>query len=345
VALPVIALAGDGLSELDLQAYHSLMAVVDTNHVQASHGGTIDVAGARARAEQLVQQDLERLHDLMRLAQYPDFDAYTVGHSVRVALLVTLVAERLGLPKERMVELAAAALLHDVGKAQVPYDILFKPGPLNADERRIMETHPRLGGEMLLASGVANPWSVCAAFGHHVRHDRRGYPKLPVWARQSSATALIHVCDVFEALSAVRPYKPAFAPWDAYDIMVRDQGGFDPGALRVFVNAIGLFPPGSNVVLSDGSEGFVVRAGERPDRPSVQIRKRADGVAVDLDAAETCDLSDPANAELRVVRLLAPVHDAAESEEAAAVEAELARRPRSGPAEPIPIDPCDPAPA
>jgi len=339
-----VALVTDDLSESDVKAYHSLMAVVDSNHVQAARAGGVDVAAARAQAEQLVEKDLLRLHDLMRLAHYPDFDVYTVGHSVRVALLATLVTESVGLAKERMVELAAAALLHDVGKAQVPQQILFKPGALDADERRAIEEHPRLGGEILIASGEANPWSVCAAFGHHVRHDERGYPRLPPWVKSTSATRLIHVCDVFEALTAVRPYKPALAPWQAYELMVRDHGAFDPAALRAFVTGIGLHPPGSNVVLSDGSEGVVVRAGARCDRPVVQIRRRADGVALDVSSAESWNLSDREHEGVHVVRLLPSTSDDEEGVGWSGAPPGRRDAPATAVA-PIAVDSCDPTAA
>lgn len=296
-------LAG-ALPEKEMSVYHQLMEVVDTSHVLAARGQATDTSRTRARAEELVNDELGRLPELMRLAQYPDFDAYTVSHSVRVALLGTLVADRLGLAKELMVELATAALLHDVGKSQIPAEILFKNGPLTDDERRVMGHHPRLGAEILLESREANPWSVCAAYGHHIRHDRRGYPAVPRWVRLSRATALVQVCDVFEALTAVRPYKPPLTPQEAYSIILRDRHAFDPAALKAFTRAVGLFPPGSRVVLSDGSEGVVVRAGERIDRPSVQLRQAADGSALDLASAPTLDLAEPKNAALSVKELV-----------------------------------------
>jgi HD-GYP domain-containing protein (c-di-GMP phosphodiesterase class II) len=273
--------------------------------VNAARGGTIDVAGARTRAEGIVgSSDGRKLHELLTFAQYSDFDAYTIGHSVRVALLVTLVTERLGLERELMVEISAAALLHDVGKSQIPQEILYKSGPLTDDERRVISMHPRFGGEILLESREANPWSVCAAYGHHVRHDRRGYPTLPRWAQTSRATALIQVCDVFEALTAVRPYKPPLTPHEAYAIMLRDQKAFDPSALKAFVRAIGLYPPGSRVVLSDGREGIVRRAGEAMARPALEIRKLADGTALPFDASPLLDLGDPANAALTIQQIV-----------------------------------------
>ena len=297
-------LASGALPEQEVNAYHQLMEVVDTSHVLAARGQATDTARTRARAEALVTKDLGRLPELLRLSQYPDFDAYTVSHSVRVALLATVTADRLGLSKELMVEIASAALLHDVGKSQIPAEILFKNGPLSADERRVMAGHPRLGAEILLESREANPWSVCAAYGHHIRHDRRGYPEVPRWVRLSKATALIQVCDVFEALTAVRPYKPPLPPHQAYAIILRDRDAFDPVALKAFSRAIGLFPPGSRVVLSDGSEGVVVRAGERIERPKVALRRAADGTALELASAPTVDLSDPAHAALSIKQVV-----------------------------------------
>lgn len=299
-----VGLPADAVKEREVGAYHGLLEVVDTSHVLAARGRETDTSRARARAEALVNEELRQLPELMRLAHYADFDAYTVSHSVRVALLATLVADRLGVEKSLMVEIATAALLHDVGKSQIPSEIVFKNGPLTDDERHVMARHPKLGAEILLESREANPWSVCAAYGHHVRHDRRGYPEVPSWVKLSRATSLIQVCDVFEALTAVRPYKPPLTPKQAYAIILRDRHAFDPAALKAFTRAVGLYPPGSRVVLSDGSEGVVVRAGERIDRPTVEVRRHADGTALDLQSAPMVDLGDPAQAELSIVELL-----------------------------------------
>jgi hypothetical protein len=105
---------------------------------------------------------------------------------------------------------------------------------------------------------------------------------------------------VFEALTAVRPYKAAMSARAASEIMLQDRGSFEPGAFHALVRAIGLYPPGSRVLLSTGEHGVVVKAGVKIDRPLVRISHDPGGKP--LEEARTCDLT--ALDDLRVVRTL-----------------------------------------
>lgn len=257
--------------------YQHLLEVVELAHSNSGAGREIDVSDPRGTVEHVLPNLLDRPADLLRLARYPDYDSYTVGHSVRVALFAVLAGRHLGLPQPMLIELGTAGLLHDVGKGRIPDSILFKQGPLDDEERRVMKTHPALGVEALLSTGDAPPLAVAAAFGHHLRHDRKGYPDLAPWGRRSRVTALVQVCDVFEALTAVRPYKPSFTPRRALAIMLEDRGAYDPTAFAAFVAAVGFYPPGSRVRLTTGEEAIVVRAGAHPARPFVETLTGADG--------------------------------------------------------------------
>jgi len=94
---------------------------------------------------------------------------------------------------------------------------------------------------------------------------------VPCWHAVGKATALLHVCDVFEALTAVRPYKPALTPRRAFEIMLADRGSFHPGALQALVRCTGLYPPGSRVLLSSGERALVLVAGSDIERPAVRV--------------------------------------------------------------------------
>jgi len=96
---------------------------------------------------------------------------------------------------------------------------------------------------------------------------------MPDWHKPGFAAAVIHVCDVFEALTATRPYKKPMSPHRAYEIMFKDRAAFDPRPLSALVQALGLYPPGSEVVLTDGRRGVVARAGKNLDRPAVRLTR------------------------------------------------------------------------
>jgi len=122
---------------------------------------------------------------------------------------------------------------------------------------------------------------------------------MPRWAARSRVTALLQVCDVYEALTAVRPYKPALPPRRVYEVMLADSHAFDPGALNALMRTLGLYPPGSRVRLSSGEQATVTASGRRIDRPKVEVTHTPDGRRlmrndwrlVDLGSAETASLS------------------------------------------------------
>jgi hypothetical protein len=180
-----------------------------------------------------------------------------------------------------------------VGKGRIPDAILMKRGPLDDEERRLMQQHPVLGAEVLLATRDAPAYAVAAAWGHHLRRDGQGYPEFAPWGRASRVTSLIHVCDVFEALTAVRPYKTSCSPRRAFSIMLADPGSYDPSAFAAFVSAIGFYPPGSRLRLSDGSQALVLRAGAHPGRPIVEVRRTPSGKYVPSEEWRPLDLGEP----------------------------------------------------
>ncbi len=261
-----------------LRVYQSLYETVATNNIALNSDNRIDLDQARSSGEELVAVSDKGALDVMQFMRYPDFDSYTIGHSVRVAALGALLARELDWPRDLQNEIATAGLLHDLGKGSVPDEILFKPGCLSDDERQIMETHPVLGVRILLANGETNPIVLSAAWGHHIREDGRGYPVMPPWFARSSAAALIHVCDVFEALTAARPYKNPMCPRRAYEIMIKDKGAFQPLILAALIRTLCLYPPGSEVLLSDRRRAVVVAKGPTPGLPLVRITHDESGV-------------------------------------------------------------------
>lgn len=295
--------AGGDLDSL-IPVYQSLYSTVETAHGNALRDHELDLNGARTVSEKLLRSTQGNFMDIMQLVRYPDYDSYTVGHSVRVAMIAMLVAHKLGLTDSPLLELGTAALMHDVGKAKIPEEILFKPGRLTDEERRIIERHPRLGAHILLQNSQTSLLAISAAWGHHFRHDGSGYPVQSPWAITSKFTSLLHVCDVFEALTAIRPYKQALTPRRAYEIMVLDRGAFDPAALIAFVSAMGLYPPGNRVLLSSGERGIVVAAGENLERPRVQITHDQQGQPLAAADTRTLDLAAEEARNLSVTRSL-----------------------------------------
>jgi putative nucleotidyltransferase with HDIG domain len=282
----------------------TLFNATENVHVCGARGHSIDIDNVRGASEEFLQASRGNFMDIMQLVHYPDYDSYTVGHSVRVAMILVLVGHRLGMDKDFLIELGTAGLLHDVGKSKIPSEILFKEGALVQEERQIIERHPVLGAQILLSHRGISKLALTAAWGHHLRPDGRGYPVPTTWGVTDKVTALLHVCDVFEALTAVRPYKGSLTPRRAYEIMLKDQGGFDQRAFSTFLSAMGLYPPGSRVQLSNGRQGIVVSTGGDIEKPIVRFTHDSSGEALSPTDSRILDLGTPEAEGLSVVKFL-----------------------------------------
>lgn len=270
----------------DLHHYQDLAASLQQNHARALRDQVLSVDSAQSAVAGALLRLEQEPSGLLSLAAQDNVDRFTVGHSVRVALLALQVARAAGATRERLVEVGTAALLHDIGKSKVPQEILFKRGALDEDEWRWMAQHPRLGAEILLEQHDVDPHAVGAAFCHHLRPDGGGYPHTGLRIEQSATSRLVRVCDVFEALTAVRPYKRALTPLEAYAVMRRDPHGFDQRWFRLFVRTLGLFPQGSRVLLDDGSPALVLRQTADPAAPVVRLLGGPDGAELPADAPD-----------------------------------------------------------
>lgn len=163
---------------------------------------------------------------------------FTSGHSERVALFTDMIAEEIGLPDERRRRLKRAALLHDIGKLGVSNQILDKAGKLDDAEWQAVRHHPVLG-EKILARIKAFRELATIAGAHHERLDGKGYPRGLAAAAIDLETRIVTTADVFDALTAERPYRAALPVSDALVIMERDAGtALDPDCLAALRRAI-----------------------------------------------------------------------------------------------------------
>jgi HD-GYP domain-containing protein (c-di-GMP phosphodiesterase class II) len=150
-------------------------------------------------------------------------DTYSENHAQRVANTARHIGMRLGLPESDLVALYRGALIHDIGKMQIPAAILLKPGPLNAEEERQMRAHPVIG-ESIVRPVLSAGAELTIVRHHHERFDGGGYPdglaghKIPILAR------IVSVCDAYDALTIDRPYRTRRKPEEAIETLMRGAG-------------------------------------------------------------------------------------------------------------------------
>ncbi|GGD92843.1 metal-dependent phosphohydrolase [Aureimonas endophytica] len=168
---------------------------------------------------------------------------FTSGHCERVTLFADMIAEGLGLSPERRRILRRAALLHDIGKLGVSNSILEKPGKLDEEEFRVMRSHSLLG-ETILSRIAAFRELAEIAGAHHERLDGKGYPRGLTAAQLSLETRIVTTADIFDALTADRPYRAAMPVSKALAIMRGDLGtAIDPICLAALEEALHDFLP------------------------------------------------------------------------------------------------------
>lgn len=200
---------------------------------------------AMAPAMQSVEVDEDYLDDIASaFADVVDAKSpFTAGHSKRVTLYADMVAETLGLDAPHRRFIRRAALLHDIGKLAVSNQILDKPGKLDEAEWRAVRSHP-LHSQQILERVHAFAALAPAAGAHHERLDGKGYPHGLAGDAVSLEARILTVADVFDALSAERPYRKAMAVAEALAIMDRDVGSaFDPACMDALHTALARLEP------------------------------------------------------------------------------------------------------
>lgn len=245
---------------------------------------------------------------MLDLGRYERYDAFTFGHSVRVCLMALHFARSMTDNQDLLQRVGVAAMMHDIGKAWVPFEILHSTTRLSSEEREEMNRHTLHGGEILIGM-EADPGAVSAAFGHHRYGLDGGYPETLHQARTSTVTRMVKICDVYEALTAVRPYKDPMSPVRAYRIMLSMKDRFDAGLLRHFISINGVYPVGSSVRLTTGELARVVGQTDAIDRPAVLLTESADGEPLESDPENPLDLSSDAERDQRAVAELVPHPD------------------------------------
>jgi putative nucleotidyltransferase with HDIG domain len=180
-------------------------------------------------------------------------DRYTLGHCARVADYACRIAERAGLTERDLVWFRMGAFLHDVGKTEVPEEILNKPGRLTDEERAIMERHTVIGDEML--APVEFPWDIRPMVrSHHERWDGHGYPDQLAGEDIPRSARIMRIADVFDALTTARSYRRPLTPEEALAIMQDDAGSFDPELFEIFLELYPEFAPTAVEAAFAGSE-------------------------------------------------------------------------------------------
>ena len=222
-------------------------------------GQAVSIEVANELVEEISTSVLRNPGALISLARLKTADDYTYMHSVAVCALMVALARQMNVDEGELREVGMAGLLHDIGKAMMPMEVLNKPGKLTDAEFTVIRSHPVEGHKLLVEGKAVGELPLDVVLHHHEKIDGSGYPERLKDEGISLYAKMGAICDVYDAITSDRPYKKGWDPADSIKKMMEWSGGhFDKVVFQAFVKCIGIYPTGTLVRLSSGRLGVVL---------------------------------------------------------------------------------------
>jgi HD-GYP domain-containing protein (c-di-GMP phosphodiesterase class II) len=269
----------------------------------------VDLAACNQVVHELSDQIVRDPTQALMLATVRSHDEYTYYHMLNVCLLSIALGYAVGLNQDQILALGLGALLHDVGKVNVPVDVLQHVGALSNEQWHLVQRHPVEGAAIIFGTGDTLFQATAAiVLEHHAAYDLSGYPTLSGRSHPSLPARMVAVADCFDAVTTTRPYRKAEERRQALNILLAGAGrGYDPRVVRTFVRLLGLFPVGSLVRLTNKAIGVVVRNHYRLlSRPKVRIMLNANGDLCDPHEVDLSERDSAGNFRWNVERSMDP---------------------------------------
>jgi HD-GYP domain-containing protein (c-di-GMP phosphodiesterase class II) len=218
---------------------------------------------------------------VLGLSTIRDYDDYTFTHSINVAILSMCLGRRIGISRMSLNRLGICGLFHDLGKLDIPVEIIRLPRKLSEKEFEVIKKHTIYSVAQIIKLQAARDLKskiLLPPFEHHMKYDLSGYPQTPRKKSVSLFGRILTIADVFDAITSPRNYRiSAFTQDQALGYMLAHSGTeFDPILLKMFINMLGVYPIGSLLELDTGELALVIDAGKTIDktRPTVMLLAR-----------------------------------------------------------------------
>jgi len=255
--------------------------------------------------EQMIDSIIRNPNACLRMTTLKNKDSYSYNHCMDMSILNAAFGRHLGLAKDDLVCLAWGSLFCDMGKVNVPTDLLKKPGRLSEDEFELIKKHIDYSAELLQTIKDIPRGALDIVLTHHERFDGSGYPKslkgteIPVFGRMAC------IVDTYDAITNNRPYANAISPHEAIKTLYEWRGTvFQEELIEAFIQCIGVYPIGTLVELNTGQVGIVVAQNRvRHLRPTIMLILDPDKIAykspktINLMTVTTDNKNEPFNIE------------------------------------------------
>ena len=237
-------------------------------------GQPINSTAVKETVHGLIGQILLGHSALLCVTHIRQYDTNLFTHAVDACVFALVVGKQQGFDKSRLEHLGTGALLHDIGYLRLPRNLFRKQGVFTAQERRLMQQHPRLGIMLLSEAREMSQEVQRILLEHHERHDGSGYPGGLQSLSISPLSEIVSIVDVYDAMLSSREGRPPLPPAQAIKELYKLglQGQFDRGWSERIIQCLGIYPVGSLVEFDTGERGVVtaVHPGDTL-RPSVKL--------------------------------------------------------------------------
>lgn len=291
--------------------FHAIETVKEVAN-KASHG-MVGLRKSRRLAQNIVELIQEDPALMIGLTTLKDYDDYTYSHSVNVTLLATCLGRHIELSDISLEHLTICGLFHDLGKIDVPKEILVKNGALTDKEWDLMKAHPFLGVRkilMLNATPTLRSRIILGPYEHHLNPDMTGYPRTLFVDHLSLIGKILRIADVYEVLTAQRGYRSvSLTPDEVLRKMWGEAGkSFDTILLKRFIHMMGIYPIGTFVELSDGTVGLVMDYPDETERTMPLVLRLVNDETGSWQSGDLVYLADQiikdASDHLNIVRVI-----------------------------------------
>ena len=185
---------------------------------------------------------------------------YTYLHCVNVGILAVSIGIKLNLNRDNLIYLGTAGILHDIGKKYIPVDILDKQGKLSKEEYDLIKQHPVQGFDILADAMELSSVTRVGVLEHHERYDGSGYPRGLKGDEITIFGRILAVADTYDAMTSDRAYRNAFSASETVEyLMGTGDQLYDSHIIDVFIKCVTVYPVGTCVELSDGTQGIILK--------------------------------------------------------------------------------------
>lgn len=283
--------------EMAKHLYFKTINVASEIMESAKLKNSASIKKAKRLVHSMVDLMLQEESTLLGLTTLRAYDEYTYNHSVNVSIFSIAMGQRLGYHRRELGELGMATLFHDIGKIELPVELLNKPTEFTPEEWQIIREHPVHGVKTLLKLKGLQEQAIrmiMASFEHHLNYDLSGYPKLATPRRVSLFGRITSIADCYDALTSARVYnRNPFIPDKALSFMMKKSNtAFDPILLKIFINVVGVYPVGTLILLNTKELGVVMKANPNPaniHKPFIKLITDSQGNEID---GEIVDLAE-----------------------------------------------------